>query len=148
MPRAPCHEASTASRPGQPRSAARQACVVAPSSRSLSRPSVGVRMAVVTTPRSTSARYRLVRALPLLLIAASAMTDLCTPSQARYDAMHTDGVSETRDDKGASYPLDERLAAWAAEPDERIPTLLSGDLHRFSSHGLDDDTAAVLIAHR
>ncbi|MEU9028589.1 PP2C family protein-serine/threonine phosphatase [Streptomyces sp. NPDC048383] len=62
--------------------------------------------------------------------------------------LYTDGVSETRDDHGAFFPLDERLAAWATEPDEKIPTLLSGDLHRFSSHGLDDDTAAVLIAHR
>ncbi|MFF3013863.1 PP2C family protein-serine/threonine phosphatase [Streptomyces sp. NPDC057939] len=73
--------------------------------------------------------------------------------EVRFEAgdrllLYTDGVSETRDDSGAFYPLDERLAAWATEPDERIPALLSGDLHRFSRHGLDDDTAAVLIAHR
>ncbi|MFG2622457.1 PP2C family protein-serine/threonine phosphatase [Streptomyces sp. NPDC048507] len=62
--------------------------------------------------------------------------------------LYTDGVSETRDDNGTFFPLEERLAAWVREPNEKIPALLSGALHRYSRHGLDDDTAAVLIAHR
>ncbi|MEU6125886.1 PP2C family protein-serine/threonine phosphatase [Streptomyces sp. NPDC047123] len=62
--------------------------------------------------------------------------------------LYTDGVSETRDHGGAFYPLKDRVCGWAREPDEKIAGLLADDLHRFSRHGLDDDTAAVLIARR
>ncbi|MEU2547763.1 PP2C family protein-serine/threonine phosphatase [Streptomyces roseolus] len=59
--------------------------------------------------------------------------------------MFTDGVSETRDESGAFYPLERRLRAWADEPADRIPELLREDLDRFSAHGLDDDTTALLV---
>ncbi|MFH8258991.1 PP2C family protein-serine/threonine phosphatase [Streptomyces roseolus] len=59
--------------------------------------------------------------------------------------MFTDGVSETRDENGAFYPLERRLRAWADEPADRIPELLREDLDRFAAHGLDDDTTALLV---
>ncbi len=59
--------------------------------------------------------------------------------------MFTDGVSETRDGRGAFYPLERRLRGWAAEPADRIPDLLKEDLARHGAHGLDDDTTAVLV---
>ncbi|MGW6559770.1 PP2C family protein-serine/threonine phosphatase [Streptomyces hydrogenans] len=59
--------------------------------------------------------------------------------------MFTDGVTETRDARGAFYPLEQRLAAWADEPADRIPGLLREDLDRFGAHGLEDDTTALLL---
>lgn len=59
--------------------------------------------------------------------------------------MFTDGVTETRDARGAFYPLEQRLAAWADEPADRIPGLLREDLDRFRAHGLEDDTTALLV---
>ncbi|MER8036930.1 PP2C family protein-serine/threonine phosphatase [Streptomyces hydrogenans] len=59
--------------------------------------------------------------------------------------MFTDGVTETRDARGTFYPLEQRLAAWAAEPADRIPGLLREDLDRFGAHGLEDDTTALLV---
>ncbi|MEV6203975.1 PP2C family protein-serine/threonine phosphatase [Streptomyces sp. NPDC051771] len=59
--------------------------------------------------------------------------------------MFTDGVTETRDARGAFYPLEQRLAAWADEPADRIPELLREDLDRFRAHGLEDDTMALLV---
>ncbi|MDQ0847007.1 PP2C family protein-serine/threonine phosphatase [Streptomyces sp. V1I6] len=62
--------------------------------------------------------------------------------------MFTDGVSETRDHTGAFYPLEERMRAWIREPADRMTTLLREDLVRYSGHGFDDDTAAVLVVRR
>ncbi|MFD4155065.1 PP2C family protein-serine/threonine phosphatase [Streptomyces hydrogenans] len=59
--------------------------------------------------------------------------------------MFTDGVTETRDARGAFYPLEQRLVAWADEPADRIPGLLREDLDRFGAHGLEDDTTALLL---
>ncbi|MEU8880328.1 PP2C family protein-serine/threonine phosphatase [Streptomyces hydrogenans] len=59
--------------------------------------------------------------------------------------MFTDGVTETRDARGTFYPLEQRLAAWADEPADRIPGLLREDLDRFGAHGLEDDTTALLL---
>lgn len=59
--------------------------------------------------------------------------------------MYTDGVSETRDASGAFYPLVERVSAWQEVADREVLPRLAADLHRFSAHGLDDDTAAVLV---
>ncbi|GGT08414.1 membrane protein [Streptomyces kurssanovii] len=62
--------------------------------------------------------------------------------------MFTDGVSETRDHTGAFYPLEEQMRAWTKEPADRMTTLLREDLVRYSGHGFDDDTAAVLVVRR
>ncbi|NYV74343.1 PP2C family protein-serine/threonine phosphatase [Streptomyces sp. UH6] len=59
--------------------------------------------------------------------------------------LYTDGVSETRDAHGDFYPLEERMSGWANEPAAAVTALLKKDLTRFSGHGLDDDTAAVLM---
>lgn len=62
--------------------------------------------------------------------------------------MYTDGVSETRDRLGEFYPLAERLTAWSSAPDRDITARLVADLTAYSDHGLDDDTAAVLVVRR
>jgi serine phosphatase RsbU (regulator of sigma subunit) len=62
--------------------------------------------------------------------------------------MFTDGVSETRDDTGTFYPLEERMRAWIGEPADRMTTLLRADLVRHSGRGFDDDIAAVLVVRR
>ncbi|MGW7289197.1 PP2C family protein-serine/threonine phosphatase [Streptomyces sp. NPDC054847] len=62
--------------------------------------------------------------------------------------MFTDGVSETRDHTGAFYPLEDRMRGWIREPADRMITLLREDLVRYSGHGFDDDTAAVLVVRR
>jgi serine phosphatase RsbU (regulator of sigma subunit) len=62
--------------------------------------------------------------------------------------LYTDGVSETRDAAGNFYPLEERMAGWTNEPADAVTALLKTDLMRFSGHGLDDDTAAVLVVRR
>ncbi|MFD0370260.1 PP2C family protein-serine/threonine phosphatase [Streptomyces sp. NPDC127114] len=59
--------------------------------------------------------------------------------------LFTDGVSETRDGDGDFYPLEERLAAWAGEPAERVLPLLHRDLAAYGAAGLDDDVAALLV---
>ncbi|WP_258395244.1 MULTISPECIES: PP2C family protein-serine/threonine phosphatase [unclassified Streptomyces] len=58
--------------------------------------------------------------------------------------MYTDGVSETRDAAGDFYPVADRLACWQDTPDRKVLPALAEDLRRYSGHGPDDDTAAVL----
>ncbi|GGZ89094.1 membrane protein [Streptomyces subrutilus] len=60
--------------------------------------------------------------------------------------MYTDGVSETRNASGEFYPLADRMTEWADVADGDLLVLLGEDLHRYSAHGPDDDTAAVLVS--
>jgi serine phosphatase RsbU (regulator of sigma subunit) len=59
--------------------------------------------------------------------------------------LFTDGVSETRNRKGDFYPLEERFRQWADCPAGEITSLLKRDLQHFGFHGLEDDTAALLV---
>lgn len=57
----------------------------------------------------------------------------------------TDGVTETRNRNGDFYPLEERFRQWATLPADAITSLLKDDLRHFGVHGLEDDTAALLV---
>ncbi|MFE5797533.1 PP2C family protein-serine/threonine phosphatase [Streptomyces sp. NPDC056503] len=61
--------------------------------------------------------------------------------------LHTDGVTEARDDSRAFYPLTERLAAWAGAGDDPATLLdrLRADLQTYAGGHLGDDAALVAV---
>jgi len=59
--------------------------------------------------------------------------------------LHTDGVSEARDDKGAFYPLAERAGAWSEGSPQQVLRRLRADLLAHTNGRLGDDAAAVAV---
>ncbi|SCF60591.1 PP2C family protein-serine/threonine phosphatase [Streptomyces sp. Ncost-T10-10d] len=57
----------------------------------------------------------------------------------------TDGVTEARDASGAFYPLDARLAHWAAHGPREVLDALHADLESFSGGVRRDDIAALAL---
>jgi len=57
----------------------------------------------------------------------------------------TDGVTEARDPRGAFYPLEERLRAWAMNPPDRLAETLSADLQDFTGAAPRDDIAVLTL---
>ncbi|MEW2630818.1 PP2C family protein-serine/threonine phosphatase [Streptomyces sp. NPDC048389] len=82
--------------------------------------------------------------LPVLLEQEYDVRELPFESGDRM-LLFTDGVSETRDRKGDFYPLEERFRQWAGRPADEIVSLLKQDLLHFGFHGIEDDTAALLV---
>ncbi|MFI9644852.1 PP2C family protein-serine/threonine phosphatase [Streptomyces sp. NPDC052040] len=63
-------------------------------------------------------------------------------------ALCTDGVTETRDEGGADYPLAARLRSWAALPSPELLERLQQDLVDFARHEPRDDMAFLLVRAR
>jgi len=61
--------------------------------------------------------------------------------------LYTDGVSETRDRTGTSYPLTQRVRLWASASPRQFLDNLHQDLRAYV-HGTRDDDLAALVAHR
>lgn len=59
--------------------------------------------------------------------------------------LHTDGVTETRDSRGAFYPLAERSARWAAAFPESLVNHVRRDLLAYADGRRDDDAALVAV---
>lgn len=59
--------------------------------------------------------------------------------------LHTDGVSEARDDKGTFYPLVERAGAWSEGTPQQVLRRLRADLLAHTNGRLGDDAAAVVV---
>jgi serine phosphatase RsbU (regulator of sigma subunit) len=59
--------------------------------------------------------------------------------------LYTDGVTETRDGKGAFYPLAERVAAWTDEPPAALVEKITADLRAHAAGPLKDDMALVAV---
>jgi serine phosphatase RsbU (regulator of sigma subunit) len=59
--------------------------------------------------------------------------------------LYTDGITETRDQAGAFYPLLERLRSWGRLPPRDLLDRLHQDLLEYSGHKLRDDTAALAV---
>ena len=59
--------------------------------------------------------------------------------------LYTDGVTETRDRKGAFYPLAERLAAWTEEAPAALVEAITDDLLAYAAAPLKDDMALVVV---
>lgn len=59
--------------------------------------------------------------------------------------LHTDGVSEARDDKGTFYPLVERAGAWSEGTPQQVLRQLRADLLAHTNGRLGDDAAAVAV---
>jgi serine phosphatase RsbU (regulator of sigma subunit) len=59
--------------------------------------------------------------------------------------LYTDGVTETRDRKGAFYPLAERVAAWTDEPPAQMVAAITDDLLAYAAAPLKDDMALVVV---
>ncbi|MGX7758337.1 PP2C family protein-serine/threonine phosphatase [Streptomyces angustmyceticus] len=59
--------------------------------------------------------------------------------------LHTDGVSEARDDQGAFYPLAERAGAWSEDSPRQVLRRLRADLLAHTNGRLGDDAAAVAV---
>ncbi|WP_245642231.1 PP2C family protein-serine/threonine phosphatase [Nonomuraea candida] len=57
----------------------------------------------------------------------------------------TDGVTEARDPRGAFYPLERRLRAWAPEPPADLARTLDADLRRFTRAAPRDDVAILTL---
>ncbi|MES9555209.1 PP2C family protein-serine/threonine phosphatase [Streptomyces sp. NPDC086796] len=61
--------------------------------------------------------------------------------------LYTDGVTETRDRKGAFYPLHRRVLSWGPLQPRELLDRLHHDLLVYSNNHLHDDTAALAIYH-
>lgn len=59
--------------------------------------------------------------------------------------LYTDGVTETRDRKGAFYPLTERVAAWTDEGPADLVRAITDDLLAYAAAPLKDDMALVVV---
>ncbi|MEV6796447.1 PP2C family protein-serine/threonine phosphatase [Streptomyces sp. NPDC051320] len=59
--------------------------------------------------------------------------------------LYTDGVIETRDAKGAFYPLAERLAALRGRSPAQLLRAIREDLERYAATKLSDDVAMVAV---
>lgn len=59
--------------------------------------------------------------------------------------LYTDGVTETRDGKGAFYPLAKRAAAWTDEAPAALVQKITADLLAYAAGPLKDDMALVVI---
>ncbi|MEU5016464.1 PP2C family protein-serine/threonine phosphatase [Streptomyces angustmyceticus] len=59
--------------------------------------------------------------------------------------LHTDGVSEARDDQGTFYPLAERAGAWSEDSPRQVLRRLRADLLAHTDGRLGDDAAAVAV---
>ncbi|GAA3094439.1 PP2C family protein-serine/threonine phosphatase [Nonomuraea salmonea] len=57
----------------------------------------------------------------------------------------TDGVTEARDPRGAFYPLEERLRAWAPDPPAPLGRALGADLQEFTGGDVRDDVAVLTL---
>lgn len=59
--------------------------------------------------------------------------------------LYTDGVSETRNEQGAFYPLVERLTAWTEQRPETLVRTIREDLREFSGGCHADDMALIVL---
>ncbi|MGI5261763.1 PP2C family protein-serine/threonine phosphatase [Streptomyces angustmyceticus] len=59
--------------------------------------------------------------------------------------LHTDGVSEARDDQGTFYPLADRAGAWSEDSPRQVLRRLRADLLAHTNGRLGDDAAAVAV---
>ena len=59
--------------------------------------------------------------------------------------LYTDGVTETRDRKGAFYPLAERVTAWTDEAPADLVRKITDDLSAYAATPLNDDMALVVV---
>ncbi|MFC5820887.1 PP2C family protein-serine/threonine phosphatase [Nonomuraea harbinensis] len=57
----------------------------------------------------------------------------------------TDGVTEARDPRGAFYPLEPRLRAWARRSSSALAEALLDDLHAFTAADFGDDLAILTL---
>ncbi|MFF4729715.1 PP2C family protein-serine/threonine phosphatase [Streptomyces mirabilis] len=61
--------------------------------------------------------------------------------------LYTDGVTETRDEEGAFYPLVQRIRSWGVLPPRELLDRLHRDLLAYSDNRLNDDTAALIACY-
>ncbi|MFF2011075.1 PP2C family protein-serine/threonine phosphatase [Streptomyces sp. NPDC058195] len=59
--------------------------------------------------------------------------------------LYTDGITETRDQTGAFFPLVEHAEQWDADSPSRLLGQLHTDLVHYSRGRLDDDIAAIAV---
>jgi serine phosphatase RsbU (regulator of sigma subunit) len=59
--------------------------------------------------------------------------------------LYTDGVTETRDQSGAFYPLAERVTAWSGEAPTDLVRKITDDLAAYAAAALNDDMALVVV---
>lgn len=59
--------------------------------------------------------------------------------------LYTDGVTETRDQTGAFYPLAERVTAWTDQAPADLLRKITDDLVAYAAKPLNDDMALVVV---